>query len=528
MHTEPSTQPDHHGEAALPPGKLLVSTTDTRGVITYCNDAFIEASGFSREALVGQPHSVVRHPDMPAEVYRDMWATLKKREPWIGVLKNRFSHARHCWVQIGVTPIVEGQHVVAYRAVHTAASRDQVRAAEALYATLLAEQRASRPVHHLQAGAIVRKDMAGRLSRFVHPTMKTQTYLLTSGLAAAGMVTGVIIDGGASSITPVRTAIGLAACVAFGALAEYRMRFMFIYPLRRLLGAATRLAMGDLTQKVENTWKPTGVVGKLEQSVNQVSLNMRAIVGDARDQMARMSAATVTVSEGSQKLSARAESQAASLEQSAASMQHIAANVRQTADAARQAATSAGQARAITEESGRAVEAMTVTMQGITEASRKIGEIIQVIEGISFQTNILALNAAVEAARAGEHGRGFAVVASEVRNLAGRAATAAKEIAGLIVDSTQKVQEGCQLTETAREKMQQAVQAVRDVNVLIDEINTATGEQSTGIAEIKQALDHIEALTQQDSALVNHFSISANTLGRNAETVIETVGAFRI
>jgi methyl-accepting chemotaxis protein len=193
-----------------------------------------------------------------------------------------------------------------------------------------------------------------------------------------------------------------------------------------------------------------------------------------------------------------------------------------------EAATSAGCARAITEDSGRAVEAMTVTMQGITEASRKIGEIIQVIEGISFQTNILALNAAVEAARAGEHGRGFAVVASEVRNLAGRAATAAKEIAGLIVDSTQKVQEGCKLTETAREKMQQAVQAVRDVNVLIDEIHTASGEQSAGIAEIKQALDHIEALTQQDSALVNHFSVSANTLSSNAETVIETVSAFRI
>jgi aerotaxis receptor len=527
VHTESSTRPNQQGEAALPPGKLLVSTTDTRGVITYCNDAFIEASGLSREALIGQPHNVVRHPEMPAEVYRDMWATLKKREPWVGVLKNRFSHGRHCWVQTGVTPIVEGQHVVAYRAVHTAASRDQIRAAEALYATLLAEQRAGRQAHHLQGGTIVRKDMAGRLARFVHPTMKTQTYLLTSGLAAAGMVTGVLIDGGAA-ITPVRTAIGLAACVAFGVLAEYRMRFMFIYPLRRLLGAATRLAMGDLTQKVENTWKPTGVVGKLEQSVNQVSLNMRAIVGDARDQMARMSAATATVSEGSQTLSARAESQAASLEQSAASMQHIAANVRQTADAARQAATSAGQARAITEDSGRAVEAMTVTMQGITEASRKIGEIIQVIEGISFQTNILALNAAVEAARAGEHGRGFAVVASEVRNLAGRAAMAAKEIAGLIVDSTQKVQEGCQLTETAREKMQQAVQAVRDVNVLIDEINTASGEQSAGIAEIKQALDHIEALTQQDSALVNHFSISANTLGRNAQTVMETVSAFRI
>ncbi len=525
MHPELLTT---QGEVSLPAGTMLVSTTDTRGVITSCNDAFAEASGFSREELLGQQHSIVRHPDMPREVYRDMWATLKKGESWIGVLKNQVRSGHHCWVQAGITPVFEGVDIVAYRAVQTAASREQVRAAETVYGTLLNEQNTGRHAHHLQSGVIVRTDMAGRLGRLVHPTMKTQTYLLTCGLAILGMAIGVLIVGGVSSITLPRAGIGFAACIALGFLAEYRMRYMFIFPLRRLLGVATRLARGDLTHTIDNSWKPTGVVGKLEQSVNQVSLNMRAIVGDARNQMARMGDATTTVSEGSRKLSARAESQASSLEQSAASMEHMDANVRQTAEAARQAANSAGNARAITEDSGRAVDAMTQTMQGITQASRKIGEIIQVIEGISFQTNILALNAAVEAARAGEHGRGFAVVASEVRSLAGRAATAAKEIASLIVDSTHQVEEGCKLTESAREKMQQAVQAVRDVNTLIDAINSATAEQSTGISEIKQALDHLGDLTNQDTALVNNFSISADKLANNAQAVIETVGMFRI
>ncbi|TKC89211.1 PAS domain S-box protein [Trinickia terrae] len=525
MHT---LTPIAQGEVPFPAGKMLVSTTDTTGLITYCNDVFIETSGFSRDELLGQPHSVIRHPDMPAEAYRDMWATLKKQQPWIGVLKNRVKDGRHFWVQVGVMPIVEGKEVVAYRAVQTQASREQIQTAEAIYAKLRDEQTRGRQAHRLDSGAIVRTDLAGRLDRFLHPTMKRQTYLLTIGLATLGMVAGALLNGGVSALTWPRAAVAFAACIVLGILAEYRMRFMFIYPLRRLLGFVTRIAMGDLTQTLENSWKPTGVVGKLEQCVNQVSLNTRVIVADARDQMVRMAQATATVSEGSQKLSARTESQAASLEQSAASMEQIANNVQQTAEVARRAALNAGHASGITEDSGAAVQAMTQTMQGITEASRKIGEIIQVIDGISFQTNILALNAAVEAARAGEHGRGFAVVAGEVRNLAGRAAAAAKEITALIADSTQKVEAGSKLTETARDKMQQAVQAVRDVSALIGEINTAAAEQSIGISQIKQALDLIEDLTQQNTSLVNHLALSANTLAGNAHTVTETVGMFRI
>ena len=515
------------GEVLLREQKMLVTTTDTTGIITYCNDAFTETSGFSRDELIGEPHSVVRHPDMPDEVYRDMWATLKQLQPWTGLLKNRTNDGRHFWVQASVLPILEGNDAVAYRSVQTQAAHEDIVVTEALYASLTDTRGSARRLARIEGGAVLRDGWAGALDRVAHPTMKTQAHLLMFALAVSGAAVGASLSGRIEALTWQRTLTGLASCIVLARLAEYRVRVMFVHPMRRLLSFVTRVAMGDLTQTLKNSWRPTSVVGKLELTVNQVSLNTRAIVSDARDQMATMSQATATVKDGSQDLAARTESQAASLEQSAASMEQLTNSVQQTADTARQAAVDAGQASSITEQGGLAVEAMSETMLVITEASRKIGEIIKVIDGISFQTNILALNAAVEAARAGEHGRGFAVVAGEVRNLASRAAVAAKEIAALIADSAEKVDTGNKIAESAREKMQQAVQAVRDVSALIAEIDTAASEQSIGISQVKQALDHIEELTQQNTSLVSCLARSANTLASNADTVAGTMAMFR-
>lgn len=516
------------GMIAVETVKTLISATDTAGRIIYCNHAFVEASGFSRGELIGESHRVLRHDDMPDEVYRDMWSTLKEQQPWVGVFKNRAKDGRHYWVQASILPIVEGKETVAYRSIQTLVPPGQIASAEELYATMRQEQATGRVNHRLQGGTIVRVGLMGYVDRVLRPSMKTQTYLLTTIIASMGAAVGAELTGGLKAMTLVRAAFAVAACVALGVAAERRIRAMFVYPMHRLLAFTRRIAIGDLTQTIESSWMPAGVIPKLERAISQVSLNTRAIVSDARDQMDKVTQATASLSEGSRNLASRTESQAASLEQSAASVEQLTNTVAQTAESARRAAVNAGLAVGMTEDGGRAVDAMTETMSRITGASRKIGEIIKIIEGISFQTNILALNAAVEAARAGEYGRGFAVVAGEVRNLASGAAAAAKEIAMLIDDSIQKVNEGSKLTEAAGDKMRQAVDSVHHVNALIAEIATAAGEQSIGISQIKHALDLIEQLTRQDSFLVQQLALSAGALSVNAETVTQTVGMFKI
>jgi aerotaxis receptor len=513
-------------EYPFPSGKTVVSTTDLKGRITHCNDIFIELSGFSKEELLGQPHNLVRHPDVPEEAFRDLWDTLEKGFPWTGIVKNRRKDGDHYWVVANATPVMDGDRPVAYLSVRTEPTRAQIEAAEALYAVMRAEQESGRLVHRLHHGNLLKDTLMARLGRALSPTMSAQINTTGVLLGVLGLAVGLTLAGGWSTISLPGLSGGLALAALLGWLGAWRLRVLTTAPLDRLLAFANRMAAGDLTHALER--RNTGVLGRLEGSLHQLSVNIRSIVSDARKEVQRMEGATSQVVSNSSELAARTEAQAASLEESAASMKQISGNVQQTAESARQVAELATQATQVTERSGEAVKAVTQTMQTINESSNRIGEIIQVIDGIAFQTNILALNAAVEAARAGESGRGFAVVASEVRSLAGRSADAAKEIKQLIQDSATKVEAGTRLTDNARATMEEAVSKARQVNALIADIHMATSEQSIGISQINQALNHIGELTQQNNSMVGDLSGLSVALQTQAHGVSDAMRVFRL
>ncbi|HZX80605.1 MAG TPA: methyl-accepting chemotaxis protein [Lysobacter sp.] len=296
--------------------------------------------------------------------------------------------------------------------------------------------------------------------------------------------------------------------------------------LREVGSLLAAVSDGDLTQTADENLP--GQFGELAHNANRTVQQLAGIVGQIRMGSQLINTAAGEIASGNSDLSARTESQAASLEETASSMEELTSTVRQNADNARQANQLAVGAADVAQQGGNVVSKVVDTMGAINASSRKIVDIISVIDGIAFQTNILALNAAVEAARAGEQGRGFAVVAAEVRSLAQRSAQAAKEIKGLITDSVEKVGEGTQLVDQAGQTMQEIVTSVKRVSDIIADISAASQEQTSGIEQVNQAILQMDESTQQNATLVEEASAAARSLEQQAVQLVETVAAFRL
>ena len=512
---------DHPFLESVGASEVLVLYGGAKDHITYANAAYGRAVGYEPSSLHGRRSPEMLHADTPREVVADMRATLISRQPWSGIIRLRHQDAPGRWVRLNLMPLwLQGQYAGSLM-VHTFITAQELARVEPLYRRMRETPRHGLAMRH---GEVV------PAARWRRAFGAWRAWGLNAHIWAAMAVIDVVGVGGALALLPGDAGIGtlcfLGGLVAVTAGVGLFLSRSIVAPLRQAVRFANQVAACDLSRELPG--RGSDEIGRLLRALTQLTMNMRAMVSEVRDSSAHIQRDTSAISAGSRTLSDHTESQASNLQQTAASMEEMTSSVREGADALKEAAQVAAAASDAARDGGKAVGDVVSTMAGITASSRKIAEINAVIDGIAFQTNILALNAAVEAARAGEQGRGFAVVASEVRSLAQRSAAAAREVRELTQHSVREVETGAALAAVAGESMKEIVARISRVTQLVGQISGASDEQSSGIAQINQAITQLDRMTQENAALVEQAAHGAAGLATEAENLVATVSLFKL
>lgn len=512
-------------ESKLRHDQYLISKTDLKGRLTYANPAFVEISGFSRDELRGKAHNIVRHPHMPPAAFQDLWDTLQAGKPWTGIVKNRRKDGGFYWVHALVSPIFEDDVVTGYASVRVRPSEEQIRQAEALYEKI---NNNTLKGYTLKEGMLVptgwRRILPWLRAPFKRSLPASMLRMVNTGTLATAIMAYFAFNGGVPD--SYRWAVGSVLAVLLIIVYFYGWRIAkgMTEPIKNAALMAQQIAAGNLLLEIHHDNKDdSDETAHLYFCLDLMRKGLTVISSDTHAAIQATKHISELIDTDNQLLADRTQNQAVSLQQTAASMEELTVTVQQNADNTREATTLAQNSMHTAQQGGNAVQDLVDSMQGIHQSSRQIADIVTLIEGIAFQTNILALNAAVESARAGEAGRGFAVVAGEVRNLAQRSSQAAGEIKALIEESVTRMETGVQQAEHAGTTMSEIVQSVQRVNHIIDEISVASGEQATGLHQIHMAIGQIDEVTQQNTGLVNHLGGSVSELAIQADLLEQAI-----
>ncbi|HIE5389285.1 TPA: methyl-accepting chemotaxis protein [Enterobacter cancerogenus] len=471
-------------EYPLDADTTLMSTTDLHSYMTHTNDTFVQVSGYSLQELLGQPHNMVRHPDMPKAAFADMWYTLQQGEPWSGIVKNRRKNGDHYWVRANAVPMVRNGQMTGYMSIRTRATAEEVAAVEPLYKALN-EGRCKKRIHK---GLVVSKSWLGRLPAMplrwrVRGVMAVLFLLLAAALLA-------------TSASWVALAASAVAVLAGTLIFEQQI----VRPVENVAHQALKVATGE-RNSVQHLNR-SDELGLTLRAIGQLGLMCRWLINDVSSQVVSVRDGSDKLAQGNEDLNDRTRQTVSNVQQTVATMNQMAASVQSNSATAAEVDKLSVAASSAATEGGNAMHTVVKTMDDIADSTQQIGSITKLINDIAFQTNILALNAAVEAARAGEQGKGFAVVAGEVRHLASRSANAANDIRRLIEASASKVQSGSEQVHAAGRTMDDIVEQVKNVTQLIAQISHATSEQATGLSELTRAVAELDSITQKNADLV--------------------------